>query len=62
MSDCGINILTVNNRQAKGIILTAESLLNLKEYVRQISLLDYAAGVGARNVVDNLEKLYNRID
>lgn len=54
-----VNFKTVNDRHAKGIILTAESLYQLRKACDNID--DEAAKLGAKHIVSFLEQSYEKI-
>jgi len=54
-----VNFKSVNDRRAKGIILTAESLYQLRRAVD--NLKDEPTKFGAKVIVDFLEQCYEQI-
>lgn len=54
-----VNFKTVNDRHAKGIILTAESLYQLRKACDNID--DESAKLGAKHIVSFLEQAYEKI-
>jgi hypothetical protein len=55
-----VNFKSVNDRRAKGIILTAESLYQLRRTVD--NLKDEPTKFGAKVIVDFLEQCYEKIE
>lgn len=56
-----VNVRTVNNRQAKGVIVTAETLLDFRRLLQYGMFGDGECKKGAEHVVRVLEDFYNRI-
>lgn len=56
-----VNVRTVNNQQAKGVIVTAETLLDLKRMLQYGVFGEGERKKGAEHVVRVLEDFYNRI-
>ena len=47
------------NGHITGVLLTAEAILDLKNFVESVSKIDVNAGKGAKTVVGLLEDAYN---
>lgn len=59
-----VRVTTVNNPQAKGVIVTAETLLDLKRIsasLKEIPLRGEYLSQGSDFIIETLEDFYNRI-
>lgn len=56
-----VNVRTVNNRHAKGVIVTAETLFDFKRILQYGGFGEGERKKGAEHVVRVLEDFYNRI-
>lgn len=57
-----IHVKTVNNSVAKGVIVTAETLLHLKNYANQVGEVNKDIGRGADEIIRILEDFYYKIN
>jgi hypothetical protein len=56
-----VSVKTVNDYGAKGVIVTAETLLHLKNYANQIRERNKDVGRGADEIISILEDFYYKI-
>lgn len=59
-----VHVMTVNNSRAKGVIVTAETLLDLKRISAELKDLPYHGehiSKGADFIIETLEDFYRRI-
>lgn len=59
-----VRVITVNNSRAKGVIVTAETLLDLKRIAADLKTIPNGGtdiGKGADFIIEALEDFYSRI-